>query len=584
MFLATAGRTAAIVLSGTILSLATLALPGEGASSPRPLLVADEEPGYLGVTLEETDGLVITEVHPGTPAEQYGLEAGDRILKCAGVSVESLAGLLGVLSDHPAGSRITLITLRGDEKQKVKLVLASREKPRLEKVVEEIVVEETDRRVADHEGALRAVLEEIGGKDRGADHESGFLGITLQGESEARVGEVLSGTAAERAGLRPGDRIVRVDKREIEGRADLLESLSSRSPGTRLLLVVERSGELQKIKAKLGRRDGEAELHEHPGESEPHAHGDVATSDREQALRGILESLEGKKKAEKRRVSVRRVVSGEPGFLGVTLEEGDGLRVVEVLPGTAAERAKLRSGDRIRALDDHEIEGLADLQKALAARPAGEGVLLVLERDGEWIKAKAVLGSRDGDEPVRVPDVARKPLRVRKVVKVAPQAERPGFLGVYLGGEEGAVVAGVIPGTAAEKAGLQEGDRILAVNGRETAGGDAATRAIAAIGAGNPVELEIDRGDRNLRLKFKLGARDEETEGGVPHLLELEGLRGMTAPTLEVEAFSLRPAAAPHPDLGELRSSLNGLRRELKGLRAELGALRAELRELHAIR
>jgi regulator of sigma E protease len=61
---------------------------------------------------------------------------------------------------------------------------------------------------------------------------------------EPRIGAVVEGSAAEQAGLQPGDLIVSINGREIAGFSDLQRLVSS-SSGDNLRVVVERDGALQ---------------------------------------------------------------------------------------------------------------------------------------------------------------------------------------------------------------------------------------------------------------------------------------------------------------------------------------------------
>jgi regulator of sigma E protease len=61
---------------------------------------------------------------------------------------------------------------------------------------------------------------------------------------EPRIGAVVEGSAAEQAGLQPGDLIISINGREIVGFSDLQRLVSS-SSGDNLSVVVERDGSLQ---------------------------------------------------------------------------------------------------------------------------------------------------------------------------------------------------------------------------------------------------------------------------------------------------------------------------------------------------
>jgi len=144
-----------------------------------------------------------------------------------------------------------------------------------------------------------------------------------------------------------------------------------------------------------------------------------------------------------------------------------------------------------------------------------------VKREGKKVARKVVLGKREGEAAMPLLRIGEEIVEIHEdapdhpheaiVIDTAPAGS--GFLGVYLSGDEEApVVASVIPGTAAEKAGLQPGDRILAVGDLAVDTGAKATKAIASRAAGDKVHLAIARGDQKMRLKVVLGAREEEQE------------------------------------------------------------------------
>src|SRR6185295_19245753 len=72
-----------------------------------------------------------------------------------------------------------------------------------------------------------------------------FLGIAADGRSGwdgVRLGAIVPGSAAERAGLRAGDVLVRLDETGLAGFADLRAVLDRRRPGDALALVYLRDG------------------------------------------------------------------------------------------------------------------------------------------------------------------------------------------------------------------------------------------------------------------------------------------------------------------------------------------------------
>lgn len=74
--------------------------------------------------------------------------------------------------------------------------------------------------------------------------------------------------------------------------------------------------------------------------------------------------------------------------MGVSLRQTDGgLSVGYVHPGTPAEDADLRAGDRILAVDGHDTEGMTAMEFIpLGVGAEGSTIVLEIERDGEQIR------------------------------------------------------------------------------------------------------------------------------------------------------------------------------------------------------
>jgi putative serine protease PepD len=78
------------------------------------------EPGFLGVRLSDrTDGgsgALVAVVDPGSPAADAGLEVGDVVVAIDDQPINGSEGLVGVVRDHSAGDRVTIVVVRnGDE-------------------------------------------------------------------------------------------------------------------------------------------------------------------------------------------------------------------------------------------------------------------------------------------------------------------------------------------------------------------------------------------------------------------------------------------------------------------------------------
>jgi serine protease Do len=106
--------------------------------------------------------------------------------------------------------------------------------------------------------------------------------------------------------------------------------------------------------------------------------------------------------------------------------------------------------------------------------------------------------------------------------------------------EHGVVVLEVVPGAAAEAAGLKRYDAICRVSGRPLANSDAFTRLVSATAPGTKIELEVWRDGRRLAIRARLGERDSEAR-------PVEQVRPTPKPGVAFDVLGLGISEAPAP-------------------------------------
>ncbi|MCC6927839.1 MAG: PDZ domain-containing protein [Gemmatimonadaceae bacterium] len=234
-------------------------------------------------------------------------------------------------------------------------------------------------------------------------------------------------------------------------------------------------------------------------------------------------------------------VSGDPDRprLGISIESTGardtlGVLVAEVTEGGPAEKAGIRKGDRLAAIngvnlrlsavdaEDEELQGITQrrLTRELSKHAAGDDVELRVVRDGKPLTLK-------------VKTVAARELEPRAITVADMRRADPdrASLGIGLGGSGskrdtlGILVSSLANDGPAEQAGIEEGDRIAAINGvdlrvaREDVGDWAATsarmrrltREMEKLKAGDEVELRVYRSGQPRMVKVKTAAaRDLE--------------------------------------------------------------------------
>ncbi|QUV99642.1 PDZ domain-containing protein [Chloracidobacterium sp. MS 40/45] len=155
-----------------------------------------------------TQGVVVTAVVPGSPAEEAGLAPGDLILTANDQPLESRRELNEVVVSHAAGETLTLLVERGGQQHVCEVTLGSPE-------------DMPTPRVPDAEHlAIGLVTSDL------TTQLAQFFGVA----GGLLVTHVLADSPAAAAGLRSGDVIVRVDGQPVRRGRDLsavmLQSLS----------------------------------------------------------------------------------------------------------------------------------------------------------------------------------------------------------------------------------------------------------------------------------------------------------------------------------------------------------------------
>ncbi len=179
----------------------------------------------------------------------------------------------------------------------------------------------------------------------------GWLGILLADTKNCQVAEVVPDSPAQKAGLQPGDVILRINDQAVPTPEALQRAFVGLQVRQRITLQVSRAGEakLLSLSAVLTERPT-ARLPEIPAVVEP---------------KPVPSSMHFQR-------------------LGLELQVRDKvLRVSSVSPTSLAARAGIRSGDRLTHLGTRPLLSLQDLQRGLATIQPGQDIALWRSRAGE---------------------------------------------------------------------------------------------------------------------------------------------------------------------------------------------------------
>jgi S1-C subfamily serine protease len=202
-----------------------------------------------------------------------------------------------------------------------------------------------------------------------------------------------------------------------------------------------------------------------------------------------------------RRIAEDLIEHGEvrEGYLGASVADlparegappgaSGGVQVTGVDPGSPAEKAGVRRGDVVEAVDGVSPEGAEEFRFRLRDLPIGGAARLDLRRGQQKLA-------------VTVPAVELTPQRVEQLVQ-----RRVGVALEEARATGGTVLAirTVTKGTPAAKVGLQKGDLVREVNGQEVSSLDEFRRAAGGARRTGQLVLLVQRGYAAERIAFDL--------------------------------------------------------------------------------
>jgi serine protease Do len=182
-------------------------------------------------------------------------------------------------------------------------------------------------------------------------------GFGLKDTDGVLVGDVVAGSPAQKAGIRPGDVIREIDGQKVNDPNRLRNEISSKRPGTEVTVTLIRDKQEQKVKVRLGEYQGPSNRRSDDND------GGGGSADGGQSRLGL--SLQPLTPDMARQLGVRGVSSG--------------LLVREVDPSSPAGEAGIAPGDVIVEANRQPVKSIDELQK-VAGRSST--ILLRINRQG----------------------------------------------------------------------------------------------------------------------------------------------------------------------------------------------------------
>jgi serine protease Do len=230
--------------------------------SPGIVVSSTDEGGWLGVEIAEVTaekakdlklsavrGVIVDGVEPDSPAAKAGIKEKDVITQYDGQPVEGAVQFRRLIRETPPGRSVTLEISRGGSLQNISVELGDRT---------DVYVRKMKGKMRDFGGAYSFSMpnvEELPDMPEVMDPRTPVLGINAEdltsqlgsyfgapNNAGVLVREVRPGTPAEKAGLKAGDVITKVEGKEVRTLADLRAQLREKSNQASVNMSVLRKG------------------------------------------------------------------------------------------------------------------------------------------------------------------------------------------------------------------------------------------------------------------------------------------------------------------------------------------------------
>ena len=183
------------------------------------------------------------------------------------------------------------------------------------------------------------------------------------------------------------------------------------------------------------------------------------------------------------------------------IKEKEGVLVTQTYEGDPADKAGIKEGDVIVAVDGKRIASSRELSRTVAEAGVGNKMSLTVLRDGREKEIDVKLAKRPDTEPTVARGEARSDDLGLKVREIDPEiAERLGLDE----NTKGVVVTGVNPDSKAVEADIRQGDVVIEINRKPVTSLEDYKDQLRKIDTGDTVQMLLRRGGGGLlAVKFK---------------------------------------------------------------------------------
>lgn len=200
-------------------------------------------------------------------------------------------------------------------------------------------------------------------------YNKAVLGVQSKTEDNgAKISQVNKESAAEKAGLKEGDIITKINNKSITKSNSLYKAIGSYKPNDKIDITFLRNGVEQTTSAILDKNDETEER--------------IIEMDKNGFMEMPLEEM-----WERFPFKEERIVTGfkrpKMGLKIQDVEEGDGVKILNVEENTAAQKAGILVNDVVFKVGDKEVKSVDDFRRQTANTKEGDTILVTVNRNGK---------------------------------------------------------------------------------------------------------------------------------------------------------------------------------------------------------
>ena len=213
-------------------------------------------------------------------------------------------------------------------------------------------------------------------------------GFDLSVKEGAVINDIINDSPADEAGLREDDVIIDINGSAVSDQMDVTRAVRKSKPGDKMTLTIMRGDKKMDITVTLA--------------SEP----DRMTT-RNRGRHFAMPSMPPMPPVPPI-PNFNWVSNDDGGMIGITMtpltehlgdyfgvKDGEGALITEVLKGATAEKAGLKAGDVIIAVDGDQVYDVSDVAKAVGDKDVDESVKITIIRDKKQMELSVVVADDD---------------------------------------------------------------------------------------------------------------------------------------------------------------------------------------------